>query len=216
MINNNIIPYSEKIKNLGLTIDKRLTLTNHITSLSQSVNHTLHNLRQIRPFIDQSTTQLLATSLILPRLDYCNSTFYSLSYKDKLILHKLQNNAIRLIYNLPKYSRQHITPLRKKLHWLPNNQRTIYKICLTTHLALHHKTPDYILDLIHPNSTMYEQRSINKFKLKTPSISNKLSTQLKAFSLHAPSIWNQLPSSLRSCISTTTFKSKLKTYLFSI
>ena len=63
-----------------------------------------------------STTQLLTTSLILPRLDYCNSPFYSLSYKDKLILHKLQNNAIRLIYNLPNYSRQHITPLRKKLH----------------------------------------------------------------------------------------------------
>ena len=47
----------------------------YIASLSQSVNHTLYNLRQIRSFIDQSTTHLVATSLILPQLDYCNSSF---------------------------------------------------------------------------------------------------------------------------------------------
>ena len=37
---------------------------------------------------------------------------------------------------------------------------------MITHFAIHNKILDYILDLIYPNSTQYEQRSINIFKLK--------------------------------------------------
>ena len=119
------------------------------------------------------------------------------------------------IFNIAKYSRQHISSLRTKLHWLPIKSRIIYKIALTIHLATHHNTPDYLANLLIPNTTIYEKRHLNKFKLKTPVLSHLTSAQHKYFSIHAPKIWNNLPHHIRSIGSTVIFKSKLKTYLFS-
>ena len=213
-INNLSISYANKIKNLGILIDPTLQFNIQTKSLSQSINYILHNLRTIRPFINFNTAKLLATSLILPRLDYCNSCLYASSQSIINKLQRLQNSAIRFIFNITKYSRQHISPLRTKLHWLPIKSRIIYKIALTIHLATHHNTPDYLANLLTPNTTIYEQRHINKFKLKTPVLLHLTSSQHKSFSIHAPKIWNDLPHHIRSIDSTVTFKSKLKTYLF--
>ena len=81
----------------------------------------------------------------------------------------------------------------------------------------HNNTPwsaDYFANLITPNTTIYEQRHVNKFKLKTPVLSYLISAQHKSFYIHAPTIWNDLPHNIRSIDSTVIFKSKLKTYLF--
>ena len=145
--------------------------------------------------------------------DYCNLSFSHITTIHQSILQKLQNDSIRLIYNLPKYSRTHISPLRNSLHWLPTIQRSIYKICLTVHLALHHKTPDYIHDIIQLRTTIHKPRTIHQFKLDNPPLLSS-SSQNKAFSLHAPTFWNTLTPSLRSLTSTSTFMSKLKTNLF--
>ena len=162
------------------------------------------------------TAQLLATSLILPRLDCSNSDFHIAPFSLNKTLQKLQNDAIRFIFIISKYSRQRISPLRKELHWLPITSRITYKICLTVHLALHHMIPDYICDIIQPNTTKYTQRPLNKFKLQIKILINLSSLQLKAFSIHAPLTWNKLPSYIRSISSTFLFKTKLKTFLFSL
>ena len=76
---------------------------------------------------------------------------------------------------------------------------------------------DYSYDIIQPNTTKYTQRPLDKFNLQTKVLINCLSSpQLKAFSIHAPLTWNKLPSSLRSISSTSLFKTKLKTFLFSL
>ena len=100
---------------------------------------------------------------------------------------------------------------------MPIKSRIIYKIALTIHVATNYNTPDYLANLLTPNTTIYEQRHINKFKLKTPVLSHVhlTSAQHKSFSIHAPKIWNDLPHHTRSIDSTVIFKSKLTTYLFS-
>ena len=130
-------------------------------------------------------------------------------------LQRLQNSAIRFIFNIAKYSRKYISPLITKLNWLPIKSRITYKIALTIHLATYHNTPDYLANLLTPNTTIYEQRHINKFQLKTPVRSHLTSAQHKSFSIHAPQIWNDLPHHIRSIDSTVIFKSMHKTYLLS-
>ena len=76
-------------------------------------------------FLTHDVSALVAKSLVSNRLDYCNSLFRSLS---KLNLHKLQciqNSAARPVSNTSGYTS--ITPVLKKLHWLPVEQRMVFK-----------------------------------------------------------------------------------------
>ena len=45
--------------------------------------------------------------------------------------------------------RDHITPVLKKLHWLPVKQRVTYQIILPTFRALNGLAPIYIVDMLH-------------------------------------------------------------------
>ena len=130
IINNHIIEYSNQAKNLGLTLDQKLYYLPHITNISKSINYTLQMIRLIIHSITTELAKLLVTSFILPRLDYCNSTLNSLPAHTIKMLTKLQYRAIRTIFRIKKYSRQHITPYIKSIHWLPVLYRIQYKLLL--------------------------------------------------------------------------------------
>jgi len=59
----------------------------------------------------------LVTSLVLSRLDYCNSVLTNLLASTLKPLQRVQNAAARLVLNLSRQS--HITPALQQLHWLP-------------------------------------------------------------------------------------------------
>ena len=116
-----------------------------------------------------------------------------------------------LIHRSSKYD--HVTPLLIDLHWLPVEQRIIFKIALVTFKALHGVAPSYISELISDHASSRTLRSsslklldVPKFRLKTYGG--------RAFAVAAPTVWNKLPLEIRTCSSVITFKSKLKTWLF--
>ena len=62
-----------------------------------------------------------------------------------LASHKLISinfNAFKIHWHVSKY--QHITPILKKLHWLPIKQRIDYKLCLLTYKTLTNQQPTYL------------------------------------------------------------------------
>ena len=71
-------------------------------------------------------TKTLVTSLVLSRLDYCNSLFSGIPQQLIDKLQKVQNYSARLIFKTSW--RTHFSPLLAKLHWLPIAQRIEYKM----------------------------------------------------------------------------------------
>jgi len=67
-------------------------------------------------------------SLVLTRLDYCNSVLSGLPLSQLNRLQAVNNATARLI--LSGRRRDHITPLLMQLHWLRVSERTEYKLCV--------------------------------------------------------------------------------------
>ena len=120
--------------------------------------------------------------------------------------------AARLVVRCGR--RDHITPVLKKLHWLPVKQRVTYKIILLTFRALNGLAPIYIVDMLHRHRPTRALRSADNNDLQVPSMSSRYGD--RAFAASAPRLWNALPRELKIATSLTSFKRLLKTHLFRI
>jgi len=60
-------------RNLGVVLDHQLSCNANITSVARSCRMALYNIRKIRPFLTREAAQILVQSLVITRLDYCNS-----------------------------------------------------------------------------------------------------------------------------------------------
>ena len=147
------------------------------------------------------------------RLDYCNSLLYGIPKQELARLQRLQNSAARLVTRSSR--REHITPLLHKLHWLSVDKRITFKLALLTYNALHDIGPSYLCELLTVYRPTRTLRSSDQSLLVEPPFRTICYGQ-KAFVNAAPRIWNSLPVHIRECTTKDTFKSNLKTYLFSL
>ena len=113
---------------------------------------------------------------------------------------------------MPKSSHESVTAKMKELHWLPIKYRIIYKLLLTTHIALHFGYPDYLCNILELKNYSRNIRDTHKFKLVTNHYHSQFGH--RSFKAAASKLWNQLPDMLRTNNITSSFKKLLKTHLF--
>ncbi|XP_064162053.1 uncharacterized protein LOC135238224 isoform X3 [Anguilla rostrata] len=154
---NTILTPSPSTRNLGVVMDNRLSLTEHISAVTRSCRFFLYNIRRIRPFLTTYSTQLLVQAVVLSRLDYCNSLLAGLPASSIRPLQLIQNAAARLVFNLPRHS--HVTPLLTTLHWLPVMARIKFKTLVLAFKAARGSAPPYLRQLIRPYTPARPLRS---------------------------------------------------------
>ena len=69
---------SPSIRSLSCIFDAHLSLSLQILSVSKSCYFQLRRIKQLLPFLDDPTLQLLISSLVLSTIDYCNSLYFGL------------------------------------------------------------------------------------------------------------------------------------------
>ena len=126
-------------------------------------------------------------------------------------LQVIQNSAARLITRSKKRAR--ITPILKRLHWLPVQSRLIFKILLLTYKCLHSTAPNYLCETLEKYLPPRNLRSAQKDLLRCPNVHTQFYGE-RSFAHAAPSLWNTIPSHLKNSSTVPKFKSSLKTYLF--
>ena len=208
------ISTSHSTKNLGVILDSTLSMQDFVSSTAKSCYFHLRRISQIRKHLSTEATTKLVISLVISRLDYCNALLSGLPDSTIQTLQRVQNNAARLI--LKKRKSDHISPLLSSLHWLPISKRIEYKLCLLCFKCLNNLAPVYLSDLLHVYTPSRSLRSSSDpLCLRIPR--TKLFTYgPRSFSVAAPLSWNKLPLSLRQKPTLSSFKSALKTHLFSL
>ncbi|KAI5625342.1 C-C motif chemokine 3-like [Silurus asotus] len=76
---------------------------------------------------------VLVQSLVISRLDYCNSLLAGLPMNAIRPQQMIQNAAARLVFNQPKFS--HTTPLLRSLYWVPKAARIRFKTLMLAYKA---------------------------------------------------------------------------------
>ena len=206
------IPFSQSVRNLGFYLDETLSMDAHIKYLCPILFCQFRRIGKIRSFLSTDAANKLAVSLILSRLDYCNSLLAGLPDNKLNKLQRIQNHAARLV--LRKSKHESATTLLRTLHWLPVKARIQYKIaCLSFQCIYQNSMPPYISDLLRPYCPSRTLRFLDASLLTVPRFSLETFGK-KSFSVFGPTVWNSLPLSLRKSQCFTTFKAKLKTHLF--
>ena len=67
---------ADKMKVLGVVLDQRLTFAKHVMAVARSCNYHTQAIRHICHLLSTDLATTLACSLILSRLDYCNSLLH--------------------------------------------------------------------------------------------------------------------------------------------
>ena len=208
--NDDIVP-SDCVRNLGVHFDSLALGHVQVTKVCKSASFGLYRIGRIRKYLNRTNTEQLIHAFITSRLDYCNSLYVRLPHTQINRMQRIQNSAARLVTLSRKH--EHITPIRKNLHWLPVAQRIDFKVLLLTHKCLNNQAPSYLSSLVSYRNTGIPTRREITAPLVEPRYKQETYGK-RAFSVAAPRIWNVLPPALRSIHSLVTFNSHLKTHLF--
>ena len=199
---------SSTVRNLGVSMDKEMAMTQHINNVCKSSYFHLRNIQRIRPYLTIPATEAIVHASITSCLDYCNSLLHGTTKTDISKLQRVQNSAACLITGGRKYD--HVTPMLKHLHWLPVHLRIEFKVLLLVYKALHGKAPDYLSNMLSPACSVRNLRSRNQCLLAVPR-TNLVSAGDRAFSVAGPKLWNKFPMHIKESSNVCVFKRKLKT-----
>ena len=164
-------------------------------NICRSASYALYKIGRIRHFLNEKSTETLIHAFITCRLDQCNSLLYGLPDTHIARLQRIQNSAARLVTRTR--SSEHITPVLRKLHWLPVKYRIMYKILILTYKCIHGAAPIYLQELIQEYKPCRNLRSSSQFNLVSTCVST-LSYGHRSFRKASADLWNKLPQHINT------------------
>ncbi len=182
-----------QVRNLGVILETDLSFSSHVKAVTKSAYYHLKNIARIR------------------WMDYCNGLLTGLPKKTIRQLQLIQNAAARILTRTRKS--EHITPVLRSLHWLPVTFRIDFKVLLLVYKSLNGLGPKYIADMLTEYKHNRPLRSLGSSQLEIPRVHTKQGES--TFSYYSARSWNQLSEEIRCAKTLATFKSRLKTHLFS-
>ena len=217
-IGNAQIPFKSCVKNFDFTLDCHLTMNPHVSTIAETCYFELRQLVSNNRFLTSTATATLVSAFVLSTNDYCNSLLFASTHDMIPHLQWMLNYAARVILRIPKSSS--ITTHLKLLHWLPFNVRSTYKIACLCYHCHSNTAPSYVADMLHrklSHSRKSRSSSCTLPLLNRPALSKAIlgdhSFSFVSSSVSS-SVWNCIQNDVRCAPSLSSFKYRLKTYLF--
>ena len=207
------VPFSDSARNLGFILDSKLSMKKHIIKICQTAYFELKRISSIRRFLTED-----ARLLLLPTSFHGLTTATVSLWVHLILSSNLYRKSRTLLQDLfswhPVITTQHLSGL-EKLHWLPISERIKYKVACMCFSAINGCGPAYLSELLHVYTPSRTLRSSSDTRMLEIQQCKRKTHGFRTFSCFGPHIWNSLPQDLRHCSTLSSFKAKLKTFLFS-
>ena len=142
------------VRKFGVWFDSDFfSFLRHVQNICKSCFAHIWVLKHLKGYLTCHAALMSANALVVSPLDCCNSLFRSLSALDLCKLQYVLNSLARIVTNTTKYS--HMTPVRKTLHWLPIEHRSIFKTALLMYKFLQSDYPKYFALFLKPRHSVY-------------------------------------------------------------
>ena len=135
----------DEIKILGVHLDPTLSMNAQVKSLMKTFNFHIRALRHVCRGLTFESAEMIALGRH-SRLDYCNSFLYGTRKANIGKFQRVQHDFARVVLQAAWNSSS--KPLLKDIHWLPVQQRIIFKIALVTFHVRTFKQPSYFQSLL--------------------------------------------------------------------
>ena len=132
----------QKLKFLGVDLDEKLNLKDHIQNRLKKANYNLMLIHNICKYINIDTTNMLLCTTVLSQLDYVKSILSRAPTTTVKPYETTPNLAARVAYK--KSRREGVYTYLQELHWLPIKYRTIFKLLTVVYNALQGKASQYL------------------------------------------------------------------------
>lgn len=199
------IPFVDKIKCLGFTLNKFLNWDDHINVLIRNVNFYIMRLNSLSYHIPVSIKKIMANAILVSRFLCGIEVFSGTSASNMNKLRICFNNVVRFVYGVRRF--EHISSYVKDFIGCSFDNFVAIRMLFLLYKVIYYGVPHYLLCRFN---FLPSQRLLN---LDIPRFSREIMRQ--SFTVRAVSLYNQfVPRDLRNFSKPPhIFKNILKTIL---
>ena len=199
-IENKFISATSSVKLLGITIDSKLSFTNHITDICTKANLKTKALLRIRNYLSEKQAQILCNSFILSYFNYCPVVWMFSNKTLNNLVNKTYTRALRALLNNFTLTSQEILEVtkRKTIHC-----HNLQKLAIEVFKSVNNLNPNMMCDLFEFKNSVYNLRRSNLIALPQ-------SLDTNSWIFRGILLWNNLENEIKSNTSTDGFKNSVK------
>lgn len=195
-LNNDVIPFSNQVKNLGVIFNTTLSWNNHIDRIAGQVYSLLRKLWKFSSVTPLATKKKLVKGLIMPFFLYCDVVYASCDAADVSRLNVMFNDCTRYVYGRRRYDR--VSDVSTSILNCSFNQYLLFRHLCFLHRLIVTQTPSYLCDRI------VFARSSRTYTLIVPRHSSRL--RHNSYFVKVVTNWNSLPISVKRVQSHESFR----------
>ena len=203
---NTILRPKSCVKLLGLTIDRKLSFSEHVQTLCKSASAEVKALFRIRPYLNLISAKRLCEAFVLSCFNYCPLIWMYGCKSNHALISKVQFRALQAVYLNFSSS---FTELLGRDASVSIHVKNLRSLLTEIYKIIHRESPSFLWDMFETKSSPYSLRSGESLRLP-PTKTQKFGSRSIAF--RGSLLWNSLPYSLKSAESLKLFKIKIKSW----
>ena len=206
-IKGQIICASEKVKLLGVTIDKKLTFGQHVEDLCMKVSTKVKAFSRLSNYINFNQARILFNAVIMSNFNYCPLIWLFCSKAANSTINRVHKRALRVLYQDFESS---FEELLSRHDDVTIHVKNLQKLLLEVYKTLHHLNPSYLWGNFQTKSVAYNLRK--NVLCELPQRSYTMKYGLNSLRFRGAMLWNALDDDAKKIESVAAFKKEIKTW----